>query len=335
MTARPGLTGGCALAYCGQCGMSVVGAFCGNCGARSSEAGGPAASPAVEPPPPSQPIAPVPPNELAEAYVSHPTVPFAVPEPDPVRLEPAPTVRLWAANPAAPPPFQPPPIQAPLVQAAPPSRRRSGGLVLAIVAGAVLLAGSGYAAAKLTILKDATAGSTSTQAAASVRATPTGIPAKSAEASPAIAPSPVAVPVTPTPTPTVDPAVAAKAELEALVAKDAARPTVRGQWVAQLSSKSEGIVDITLQPGPFTVPDILAEHLRLRSDPSYGSLVRLVHLGDWGSLATPASPMWVTVADINTGSSAEVTTWCQAHFSQRGKALNNVCFPRQLKLKSG
>jgi len=209
-------------------------------------------------------------------------------------------------------------------------------LVAAIVAGAVLLAGGGYAAAKLTVLKDATAGSASTLAAAGARATPTSIPATSAEASPAITPSAVAVPATPTPTPTpiVDPAVAAKVKLEALVAKDAAT-TVRGQWVAQLSSKSEGIVDTTLQPGPFTVPDILAEHLRLRSDPGYGSLVRLVHLGDWGSLAAPASPMWVTVADINVSSSAEVTAWCEAQFSQRGKALDNVCFPRQLKLKHG
>jgi len=120
-----------------------------------------------------------------------------------------------------------------------------------------------------------------------------------------------------------------------LVAKDASRPTVRGQWVAQLSSKSEGIVDTTLQPGPFTVPDILAEHLRLRSDPEYGSLVRLVHLGDWGSLATPTSPMWVTVADIDASSRAQVNRWCQAHFSQRGKALDNVCLASQLKLKTG
>lgn len=321
------------MAYCGQCGMSVVGAFCGNCGARNSHADGPVVSRVVEP---AQPTVQVSPNEPAGGYVPHPTVPLAVPEPDPVRFEPEPTARLWAASPAAPQPFLTP-FQAPPVQPALPSRRRSGRLIAAIAAGSVLLAGGGYVAAKLTILKEATAGSASTQTAASVRATPTSIPAKSAEASPAIAPSPVAVPATPTPTPTpsIEPAVAAKAHLEALVAEDAARPTVRGQWVAQLSSKSEGIVDTTLQPGPFTVPDILAEHLRLRSDPNYGSLVRLVHLGDWGSLATPASPMWVTVADISAGSSAEVTTWCEAHFSQRGKALDNVCLASQLKPKSG
>jgi len=146
-------------------------------------------------------------------------------------------------------------------------------------------------------------------------------------------PSPEEVPLIPTPT--VAPEEAAEAQLEAFVAEDAARPTVRGQWVAQLSSKSEGIVDTALQPGPFTLPDIIAEHLRLRGDPEYGSLVRVLHLGDWGSHPAGASPMWVTVADIDAGSSAEVNTWCEAHFSQRGKALSNVCLPSQLKLKSG
>jgi hypothetical protein len=119
-----------------------------------------------------------------------------------------------------------------------------------------------------------------------------------------------------------------------LVAKDASTPTVRGQWVAQLSSKTEGIVDKTLQPGPFTVPQILAEHLRFRGDQSFGSLVRLVHLGDWGRLATPASPMWVTVADIDATSAADVTAWCESHFSQRGKSLDNVCLASRLKIKS-
>jgi hypothetical protein len=135
-------------------------------------------------------------------------------------------------------------------------------------------------------------------------------------------------------TPTVDPLGAAYAELEALVARDATLPTVRGQWVAQLSSKSKGVVDKTLQPGPFTIPDILAEHQRLRHDANYGPLVRLVHLGDWGGLATPASPMWVTLGDINARSSAEVSTWCEATFPQRGKALDNVCLARHLTLKS-
>lgn len=267
--------------------------------------------------------------------MSDPTVPLVTPEPDPVRFEPTPAAGSWSASSPAPPP--------PSLHSALPPRRRSGGLVAAILAGVLLLTAGGYAAAKVTILKDATAVSASTQAVTSVQATPTGIPTPSATPSSASSTSPVAVPVTttstPTPTPpvatpTADPLGAAYAQLEALVAQDATLPTVRGQWVAQLSSKSRGVVDTTLQPGPFTIPDILAEHLRLRHDPNYGPLVRLVHLGDWGGLATPASPMWVTVGDINARSSAEVSTWCEATFPQRGKALDNVCLARQLTLKS-
>lgn len=275
------------MAYCGKCGASVVGGFCGSCGARSSQTGGPVAPPAAG---------------------------------------------SWSASPAAPPPS----VRSPL-----PARRGSAWLVAAIAAGALLLAAGGYAAAKVTILKDATPGSASSPAVTSVHPTPTSIPVPPATASPSSATAPAVEGTIPAPTPTPlvgdqdrrSPA-AAYAQLEALVGQDATRPTVRGQWVAQLSSKADGVVDKTLQPGPFTVPDILAEHQRLRENPTYGSFVRLVHLGDWGGVATPASPMWVTVGDINGGSSAEVTAWCEATFAQRGKALNNVCLPRRLTLKS-
>ena len=333
------------MAYCGQCGTYVGGAFCGKCGARGSQPDVDVASTVVSPHPPTELIASVVGQEPAEAYASQATVPLVIPEPDPRSVKAPPAVGAWAASPAAQQPFQlpqsesapfqPQPFQPPLLQPELPARRRTAGLVAAITVGVLVLAGGGYAAAKLTILKDSAASSASTQVGADGGAQ--NNPAPSAKALPSSAPSPVAVPITstPTPTPIVDPAVAAKAQLEALVAKDALLPTVRGQWVAQLSSKSEGMVDTTLQPGPFTVPDILAEHLRLRSNPSYGSVVRLLHLGDWGGLATPASPMWVTVADINAGSSAEVTTWCEAHFSQRGKALENVCMAAQLTPNPG
>jgi hypothetical protein len=329
------------LTYCGSCGMPVAGDFCGSCGARRSQAGGPVVPPAAPQPSPThpvtltKPVTPVPPQEPAGAPVmSEPTVPLGLPEPEPVGYEPTPAAGSWSASPAA----QPPPVRSAL-----PPRRRVGWLVAATAAGVLLLATGGYAAAKATILKDGAAGSTSAPASGSAQPIPTSVPIRSATPSPASATGPVAVPVplspTPTPTPSAatpsaDPAPAAYARLEALVGQDSTRPTVRGQWVAQLSSKSQGVVDTTLQPTPFTFPDILAEHLRLRENPGYGSLVRLVHLGDWGGIATPAAPMWVTVGDINARSSAEVTTWCQATFSQRGKALDNVCLARHLTLKS-
>lgn len=305
-----------------MCGATVVGAFCGRCGARSSQAAEPGSPPAVASPPPTQPNAPVPP-----------------PRPNPVTFESTiSAVGSWPESAAAvPPQTRPPqPLQPPLVESIPPSRRKSWVLAAVAIAAVLFLAAGGYAAAKLTIAKSAVASPASAQAGASVYAAP-GV-------SPGSTNTPAAVPITSTPTPpptpsaatsTVDPRSAAFATLEALVAQDAALPTVRGQWVAQLSSKSEGVVDTTLQQRPFTVPDILAEHLRLRGDPTYGPLVRLVHLGDWGSIGTPASPMWVTVGDMNAGSSAEVVSWCQSHFPQQGKALDNVCLARQLTLKSG
>lgn len=290
------------------------------------------------------------PREPSGGSVPDPTVQFAVAEADRIRVDAAPTVVSWAAGPAAPLstrpqraqplPSQPLPLRSqpfdvPGAGSGPAPQRRSGGLVAAFVVAGLFLAGGGYAAARLTILKDTPVESASTLAGTAARGAKT-------PASSSATPSAVAIPIksthAPTPTAsatTVDSGPAARAQLEALVAQDAAGPIVRGQWVAQLSSKSEGVVDTTLQATPFTLPDILAEHMGLRNDPGFGSIVRLIHLGDWGTIAPPASPMWITVADVNAGSMTEVASWCEAHFSQRDKALENVCLPRELSLKTG
>ncbi len=150
---------------------------------------------------------------------------------------------------------------------------------------------------------------------------------------------PRSVTVTPTPAPApsspppVDPRQAAIDTLERLVAQDAASRPVRGQWVAQLASKYEGIHDDLVRPEPYTVPEILAEHQALRGNPVFGSSVRLLHQGDWGRIGPHDPPMWVTVVDLNAPSAAVVRSWCEAHFSERGKALENVCMPRQLTRK--
>ena len=339
------------MSYCGECGTPVSGVYCGNCGARSGHpdadgASWSATNPASTQPmasapvfTPTQPIAAVPPQEpppkAAPPIVAYPSAP-------PFVAHPSASAQL---NAAAPDPLRVEefPLQ-PLPDEPPGRRRGRRSLIAVIVAAVLLLAGGGYAAAKMTILKDPAPVVAAPQPNGSGQATPTGTPLKATPS--ASAPSAATVTVTATATPTtaptpsvappvVDPRAAAFGQLETLVAQDAARPTVHGQWVAQLSSKSEGILDATLQPAPFTVPDILAEHLRLRSDPGFGSLIRVVHLGDWGHIATPASPMWISAADINAGSAAEVSTWCQAHFAQRGKALDNVCVPRQFTQKSG
>ena len=131
----------------------------------------------------------------------------------------------------------------------------------------------------------------------------------------------------------MDPRRAASDRLEELLRQDATRHVVRGQWVAQLASKYEGIVDPLVRPEPFTLPEILAEHEALRSNPVFGASVRLLQQGDWGRAAAHDPPMFVTVADINAGSADAVRAWCQAHFAQRGRALENVCYVRQLTLR--
>ena len=110
---------------------------------------------------------------------------------------------------------------------------------------------------------------------------------------------------------------------------------MRGQWVAQLASKFEGIYDPMVRAEAYTLPEIVAEHQALRNNPVFGSSVRLLRQGDWGKIGPHDPTMWVTVADIDAPSAAVARSWCEAHFTQRGKALENVCMPRQLTVKGG
>lgn len=121
--------------------------------------------------------------------------------------------------------------------------------------------------------------------------------------------------------------------LEQMVAADAQTNPIRGQWVAQLASKYEGVSDRTQQATPFSLVQILAEINRLKANPEYGSLVRVIHQGDWAGSTPGPTPLWVTFADLNASSRNQVVVWCRSHFSQRGKALLNVCYPRQLNRK--
>lgn len=142
---------------------------------------------------------------------------------------------------------------------------------------------------------------------------------------------------TPSPTPPSltpdEERLAALATIEDLVSADRATDPIRGQWVAQLASKYEGVVDKSQQPTPFTIPQILAEAEALKSNPDYGSLVRVVHQGDWGQSEAPAKTLWVTFADLDASSRSAIVDWCEGHFMERGQSLLNVCYPRQLHRK--
>ena len=120
------------------------------------------------------------------------------------------------------------------------------------------------------------------------------------------------------------------AAMEAMVEEDRNQDPIRDQWVAQLSSKYEGVVDKTQQSRPFTTPQILAEVKAARDNPEFGSLVRVVHQGDWGGSTPGPKTMWVTFVDIDASDRDQVVSWCEDQFSQRGKALLNVCYPRQM-----
>lgn len=121
--------------------------------------------------------------------------------------------------------------------------------------------------------------------------------------------------------------------LDDMVLADRVRQPVRGQWVAQLASKFEGVVDTSQQPEPFTIPQILDEVVAHRSNPKYGDLVRVILQGDWGKSEPGPKTLWVTVADLDFDNRETVLAWCEDHFSQRGEDLLNVCYPRQLHLR--
>lgn len=142
-----------------------------------------------------------------------------------------------------------------------------------------------------------------------------------------------AAPVTPSPEPTLseeERREAALRTLEEMVVRDRGLDPVRGQWVAQLASKYEGVVDLSQQSDPFTIPDILDEVMAARNNPDYGHLVRVIHQGDWGRSEPGPATMWVTVADLDGSSREEIVRWCESRFTQRGEALLNVCYPREL-----
>jgi hypothetical protein len=141
------------------------------------------------------------------------------------------------------------------------------------------------------------------------------------------------VPIAPTP----DPQVVAIAALQANRAGDLHSIPLTGQWIAQLASKTPGIVDpnqITAQGGhTFSAADILSEFLRARNNPDYGTYVGLLLSTDYGTAQLyRGQALWVTFAAVPGFSSADdVRTWCAQQFpTLTGSVLDDSCTPRTL-----
>lgn len=304
------------MLFCANCGREVARAFCGHCGA---------------------PVTPIAPSSAQEVLAPHPSTDGArsVNLRKTTRQARLPAPPITNSLPLAPNSTE----EAGYGHASGPGRTRVlWGAVAAVFLLAGGVAGLGWQQGWFT---DDPASATAGPPTPRPATTDPGTEVPNVEPAPSsVMPSPTEFPSSPVPAPTVstpsptplsrDAAIFA---LEDLVSKDAGLDPVRGQWVAQLSSKYEGVVDTSQQATPFTPTDILAEIERLRANGEYGSSIRVVHQGDWGGSTARATPMWVTFADLDLTSRNEVVAWCESHFTQRGKALLNACYPRELKVK--
>jgi hypothetical protein len=135
-----------------------------------------------------------------------------------------------------------------------------------------------------------------------------------------------------------DPQAVALAALRALRAEDLPNTPLTGQWIAQLASKTPGIVDPkqTTARGDhtFSAADILDEHQKARENPVYGTYVRLLLSTDYGTRHLhKGKPLWVTFAAVPGFSSAEdVRSWCAQQFpTLTGSELTDSCTPGRLE----
>lgn len=197
--------------------------------------------------------------------------------------------------------------------------------------------------------------------AAPVAATPsaTGMPTATGSRTAGVAPtgaaatssSATAAPAAPTDatnsTPTSAPATAKSSptasvsddlvRLQALQRADAPGIVLDSRYVAMLSAKAEGIVDKVSPPpggGAWHWPAIYAQHMALRTDPRFGSSVRLLlstQFGD-GTTTKAGKPYYVTIADLGFSSADDVKSWCDSTFSDLSATQRaNACAPGRLR----
>ncbi|MDG4762713.1 hypothetical protein O7632_01070 [Solwaraspora sp. WMMD406] len=137
--------------------------------------------------------------------------------------------------------------------------------------------------------------------------------------------------------PATDPQTVALAELGRIRSDDLTWLYPHGQYVAQLASKSVGIVDPqqVAENGShvFYASDILAEHERLRREHEASAPVALLLSTDYGKRQLYAGqPLWITIAVGDFTSADEVTSWCADRFPYlSAAALDNQCVARKLE----
>lgn len=330
------------MSYCGQCGAALTGRFCGLCGAVAeipgdtpggtgmSDAPGGSAYPAPSVPPPTAwsppPIAPpqppVPPPPPPQASLPHPTE--------------------W------PPYTDWPPSTAPVQPPAPPLAPVRRSVVPWIISAAVVVVMVSAVGVVAVMRGWIPLGQSSSPASAvpapsqfpllepigSASAQPTAGSTVGTVPSPAItAPRGTAPTVTaPTVASTSNPGQRLSEQRYA----DIASLSLNGRWIAQLSSKYDGVTDSTQVAGngthTFYLDDILIEHQALRTGfTSAGARIYLLAATDFGKQRTWPGTLWVTIADPGLSSQSQVQQWCQTQFPQlSGKQLENVCMARQL-----
>ena len=208
-----------------------------------------------------------------------------------------------------------------------PDRSRRSLLVACVVTAVLIVAGAGVGIHQLTTPSH-------TSKAVGLATTPASPQPTVVTSTPAT----TTTPIEPAPT-TVqpDPQALAVATLQAIRAVDLPKIALAGQWVAQLASKTPGIVDLnqTTARGDhtFTAADILNEYRKARSNPIYGTYVGLLLSTDYGTRQLySGQPLWVTVAAVPGFSSADaVKTWCAQQFpTLTGSVLDDSCTPRTL-----
>jgi hypothetical protein len=162
---------------------------------------------------------------------------------------------------------------------------------------------------------------------------------QSTEQSPSAAPtSPPATTEAPTQAPTQapDPEVEALAALNQQRTTDLPTTPLDGQWVAQLSSKYDGISDPLQTSGSgshtFHNVDIFAEFQRMQALNLGGASLTLLLSTDYGQKQTVSGhALWVTFALPAVSSASEVQSWCSTNFAPlTGQQLQDTCTPAQL-----
>jgi hypothetical protein len=135
-------------------------------------------------------------------------------------------------------------------------------------------------------------------------------------------------PGAPQPAPTSE--ADATAKLNAWAKADSRRTQPNGTWLVQLDSKYVGIVDPSQQATPFTAMAIWHRFEGYRTRfPNQQDALRVLRSTDFGKQSPGSKVYWALVLKLNLNSRDDALAWCMNHFPQRGKALENRCYPRR------